>query len=97
MGRPPRSTLFPYTTLFRSTDLVAGGVVGEGVGGRRPRVPGRRLGGLRSGEHTTELPSLRPLLFPLFFFKDGATTEIYPLPLHDALPIYRSRCRRRRR
>src|ERR1043166_10322169 len=22
------------------------------------------------------------------FFKDTATTEIYPLPLHDALPIY---------
>src|ERR1043165_907579 len=24
-----------------------------------------------------------------FFFNDTATTEIYPLPLHDALPIYR--------
>src|SRR5438128_8197951 len=23
--RPPRSTLFPYTTLFRSTDLIVGG------------------------------------------------------------------------
>src|SRR2546430_16711999 len=23
-----------------------------------------------------------------FFFNDTATTEIYPLPLHDALPIY---------
>src|SRR5258706_16157378 len=37
--RPPRSTLFPYTTLF------------------------------------------------LFFFNDTATTEIYTLSLHDALPI----------
>src|ERR1022692_3424940 len=27
-------------------------------------------------------------LFFFFFFKDTATTEIYPLPLHDALPIY---------
>src|ERR1039457_2890191 len=26
----------------------------------------------------------------LFFFNDTATTEIYPLSLHDALPIYRS-------
>src|SRR2546422_8640838 len=26
--RPPRSTLFPYTTLFRSTDLVGPGDVG---------------------------------------------------------------------
>src|SRR5258708_18994266 len=26
IGRPPRSTLFPYTTLFRSVERVAGGV-----------------------------------------------------------------------
>src|SRR2546430_6029194 len=32
---------------------------------------------------------LRPLfLFFFFFFNDPAPTEIYPLPLHDALPIY---------
>src|SRR3712207_7586113 len=29
--RPPRSTLFPYTTLFRSLDVVAVGHVGEHV------------------------------------------------------------------
>src|SRR5438876_6850717 len=28
--------------------------------------------------------------FSFFFFKDTATTEIYTLSLHDALPIYRS-------
>src|SRR2546428_10572763 len=28
-----------------------------------------------------------PSLFFFFFFNDTATTEIYPLPLHDALPI----------
>src|ERR1039458_3794079 len=38
-----------------------------------------------------------PLLYTLFvvlffFFNDTATTEIYPLSLHDALPIY-NRCR----
>src|SRR2546430_5493101 len=27
-------------------------------------------------------------LFFFFFFNDPATTEIYPLPLHDALPIW---------
>src|SRR3712207_8997350 len=27
--------------------------------------------------------------FSIFFFNDTATTEIYPLPLHAALPIYR--------
>src|SRR6266496_6093605 len=31
-----------------------------------------------------------------FFFKETATTEIYTLSLHDALPIYAPRCRRRR-
>src|SRR5690242_21435081 len=33
LRRPPRSTLFPYTTLFRS-----GQVEGEGGGGERPLV-----------------------------------------------------------
>src|SRR2546426_5320390 len=32
----------------------------------------------------------RPGLCPLFFFNDTATTEIYTLSLHDALPISRS-------
>src|SRR5690348_18440065 len=35
-------------------------------------------------------------LFFSFFFNDTATTEIYTLSLHDALPISRSRCRRGR-
>src|SRR5256885_5159542 len=30
-----------------------------------------------------------PLLIFFFFFNDPATTEIYTLPLHDALPIFR--------
>src|SRR5919204_2953582 len=37
-----------------------------------------------------------PRLDPLFFFNDTATTEIYTLSLHDALPIWR-RVRGRRR
>src|SRR3712207_7529760 len=41
--RPPRSTLFPYTTLFRSP-ARAGGVNGGGV---RSVRPGRRLLALR--------------------------------------------------
>src|SRR5713226_10251376 len=32
--------------------------------------------------------SLFPILLFLFFFNDTATTEIYTLSLHDALPIY---------
>src|SRR6266700_7666753 len=30
------------------------------------------------------------LIFSFFFFNDTATTEIYTLSLHDALPIYRA-------
>src|SRR2546427_4936442 len=44
--RPPRSTLFPYTTLFRS-DLLAGGLVDEGPHLRRglePRAKPQPLG-----------------------------------------------------
>src|SRR5256712_5347073 len=41
--------------------------------------------------------SLFLFFFFFFFFNDPATTEIYTLPLHDALPIYRSLyCRPRR-
>src|ERR1039457_7444513 len=35
-------------------------------------------------------PSILSLRF--FFFNDTATTEIYTLSLHDALPIYPRRC-----
>src|SRR2546430_14393375 len=38
--RPPRSTLFPYTTLFRSIYLLVGDV---GAGGPRPEVDARVL------------------------------------------------------
>ena len=31
-------------------------------------------------------------LFFFFFFNDTATTEIYTLSLHDALPIYHNLC-----
>src|SRR3712207_8252566 len=46
LRRPPRSTLFPYTTLFRSAlerDLqpIAGGVEGAGAAERRTRRDGR--------------------------------------------------------
>src|SRR2546426_4892278 len=56
--RPPRSTLFPYTTLFRSR---LPRLRGRGVGPARPgrgrrRAPGREHGD-RSEEHTSELQS----------------------------------------
>src|SRR5471030_2394877 len=132
--RPPRSTLFPYTTLFRS---LAAALALFCAGGAQALTRGGSF--TRSEEHTSELQSLRhlvcrlllekkkqhalladpaadtaePLIRPLlgrlvaprgcqlavlfslavsglflrFFFNDTATTEIYTLSLHDALPI----------
>src|SRR5256885_2580838 len=51
--RPPRSTLFPYTTLFRSGVLVD--AEHPGVGGQH--VLHRAEAPLRSEEHTSELQS----------------------------------------
>src|ERR1035438_5660246 len=118
--RPPRSPLFPYTTLFRS------GHTAKPTRSLLPRSHASHRAIPRSEEHTSELQSLRHLVCRLllekksmtneldtakgfsahaaslhqgfphcarlptaasFFFNDTATTEIYPLSLHDALPI----------
>src|SRR5260370_24423734 len=64
--RPPRSTLFPYTTLFRSVvdDVKAAGHEAPRTRGdgahlveRRRRMPHRRGCAGRSEEHTSELQS----------------------------------------
>src|SRR5258706_11022313 len=66
--RPPRSTLFPYTTLFRSDDEFAD--AGDVVGVRRLRVDkAREVGRLRSEEHTSELQSLTNLVCRLLLEK----------------------------
>src|SRR3990167_8303360 len=84
--RPPRSPLFPYTTLFRSPWLSMYRV--HTVKKKYKGMPrGLSLRRLRSEEHTSELQSQSNLLFRFFFFNDTATTEISPLSLHDALPI----------
>src|ERR1039457_2922497 len=41
--RPPRSTLFPYTTLFRSAPLEVHAPRGERIVARVPRMPHRPL------------------------------------------------------
>src|ERR1022692_1720699 len=135
--RPPRSTLFPYTTLFRSCTSLTGSNNFQAQNLRSSSDS-------RSEEHTSELQSpcnlvCRLLLekkkktsqwlsqcctrnerslrvntpahrhsesrhcvgaqsslslrcdsrsFFFFFFNDTATTEIYTLSLHDALPIW---------
>src|SRR6266567_4963693 len=68
--RPPRSTLFPYTTLFRSADpqaarrAVGSGHRDRGRGDRRGAGPGRR-----SEEHTSELQSQSNLVCRLLLEK----------------------------
>src|SRR6266478_5281437 len=115
--RPPISTLFPYTTLFRS--LAQQRLAYDHRIERRDEGAHRQ----RSEEHTSELQSQSNLVCRLllekkkhrrsrcsaplrtrtpvhhastrerldpgssFFFNDTATTEIYTLSLHDALPI----------
>src|SRR5256885_1208253 len=125
--RPPRSTLFPYTTLFRSPrGSDRAGRHADAAAPRRSRAAHRGERGLaaRPAGHrdarTARVRGHRPphpfrdrkstrlnsshlvisyAVFCLkkkthkiymsffFFFNDTATTEIYTLPLHDALPI----------
>src|SRR2546429_4809377 len=80
--RPPRSTLFPYTTLFRSEKVILGGFNTEGVGvvdslraGTLMREKGRAADALhvapktRSEEHTSELQSRLHLVCRLLLEK----------------------------
>src|SRR2546430_8353897 len=80
--RPPRSTLFPYTTLFRSR-------CGRLLSSSRQRIPNRsarganlrvnsggsRVKSLRSEEHTSELQSQSNLVCRLLLEKKKTKTE----------------------
>src|SRR3989442_6236802 len=71
--RPPRSTLFPYTPLFRShlgvhREHGSQEQAGE-VGERRRAGEGEREEARRSEEHTSELQSRPHLVFRLLLVK----------------------------
>src|SRR5215204_4658065 len=117
--RPPRSTLFPYTTLFRSLASVGTTATTRRSGFACERDARDRKSTRLNSSHTVnsyavfclkkknrhdwprrdELQQRREerlaLVFGIvpagkvvaFFFNDTATTEIYTLSLHDALPI----------
>src|SRR4051812_49473975 len=88
MRRPPRSTLFPYTTLFRSApavdppleqDLLAGG----GVGQCGCECASHASSSSRSEEHTSELQSHVNLVCRLLLEKkkkDQLLEGAYPSP-----------------
>src|SRR3989440_8770896 len=76
--RPPRSTLFPYTTLFRSAAIPALNVRYEAVNGRLmlsgdsiaiQTLSARSDRGRRSEEHTSELQSRSDLVCRLLLEK----------------------------
>src|SRR2546427_7691629 len=83
--RPPRSTLFPYTTLFRS------GIQHGGIGGLQPagaavaapvfahaRDRLARAPALRSEEHTSELQSQSNLVCRLLLEKKNSRSKKAP-------------------
>src|SRR2546430_7593740 len=88
--RPPRSTLFPYTTLFRSADeqrRIEAAVDALDHGARL------RVTGERSEEHTSELQSQSNLVCRLLLEKKKAPSPLGPdpvtHPLAVALPVPR--------
>src|SRR3712207_7325782 len=95
--RPPRSTLFPYTTLFRSTiiGLADAGIIRPGtplisfgVEGQLAGWPilvfviGLLLSSVRSEEHTSELQSRQYLVCRLLLEKKK---YYYHIALHSFL------------
>src|SRR2546429_4609387 len=71
--RPPRSTLFPYTTLFRSARSFRRPYQPvsalQSLGALRPGTVALAIGGPRSEEHTSELQSRLHLVCRLLLEK----------------------------
>src|SRR5258708_32041785 len=97
--RPPRSTLFPYTTLFRSVclhlrDAVAAGVVApDAVFGEAYAVVFPALHGalplackVRSEEHTSELQSPDHLVCRLLLEKKNPHVSSHSIRQRRAAP-----------
>src|SRR3712207_7171147 len=85
--RPPRSTLFPYTTLFRSNASFQEGAAGEYKldiqPSKRPKVQtsrGEQIASfkVRSEEHTSELQSRQYLVCRLLLEKKKTTWSCCP-------------------
>src|SRR2546427_7836900 len=91
--RPPRSTLFPYTTLFRSpiklAELKPGDVIRAAFGGRPTGFVAytiERVGRMeRSEEHTSELQSQSNLVCRLLLEKKKTQTtqQCHEAPPHS--------------
>src|SRR2546430_12115031 len=94
--RPPRSTLFPYTTLFRSEHPATHGFFGDHVLGLafgpdekdRPSIGGEVAHELRSEEHTSELQSQSNLVCRLLLEKKKKADRRPALLLVLNLAVY---------
>src|SRR3712207_8060931 len=95
--RPPRSTLFPYTTLFRSQadglEVVRPGVSHRrvpGIGDQNRGAAGGQEGEQRSEEHTSELQSRQYLVCRLLLEKKKTRHSfgcIYHTTIYCHLPV----------
>src|SRR5258705_6472392 len=98
--RPPRSTLFPYTTLFRSRRRARGH---DRFGAPHARLDVRvrddrrktwhrghhcRRRWLRSEEHTSELQSLRHLVCRLLLEKKKKQSDALSAPLNRGVAAF---------
>src|SRR6202522_1920394 len=72
--RPPRSTLFPYTTLFRSDGIVTSPFPSADI---LPNTPTHRKSAHRSEEHTSELQSPQNLVCRLLLEKNNLLRRVH--------------------
>src|SRR5256885_8550094 len=98
--RPPRSTLFPYTTLFRSEDLarparstIAGTSLASAPTPQALRAPCSGPGvccktSVRSEEHTSELQSPCNLVCRLLLEKKKYSITLSPMPVNSNYLLY---------
>src|SRR5688572_31520167 len=93
LRRPPRSTLFPYTTLFRSRNIhgrlpvfLKSGLVGSrcGTGPRTNIITHRAKRFQRSEEHTSELQSQSNLVCRLLLEKKKKNQDTQTHPKNNA-------------
>src|SRR3712207_7430454 len=96
--RPPRSTLFPYTTLFRSSDPASGSDAQKAAtfgSSSVPKhcgthsiicsgVPWPKIAATRSEEHTSELQSRQYLVCRLLLEKKNEQTAGFASCQHTA-------------
>src|SRR5260370_32094176 len=99
--RPPRSTLFPYTTLFRSRNSFVMNILQTqpprkqlNPDNLRPKYPRGEGGGYkwsgfncRSEEHTSELQSHLNLVCRLLLEKKKKEKQLSARPLSTASPL----------